>query len=155
ARTTLLPNVIAKIERETLIAISGKARMRKRVNRALGILKAFTLCIGDIQLKIDVETVSGIADSGDFQEDLKDLLVEVGEVAREAKTGLLIQLDELQLLEATEYAALIVALHRINQKQLPVAFIGAGLPMLPALTGEAKSYAERMFFYALIGSLAP
>src|SRR5262249_50906639 len=83
ARTTLLPNVIAKIARETLIAISGKARMRKRVNRALGILKAFTLCIGDIQLKIDVETVSGIADSGDFQEDLKDLLVEVGEVARE------------------------------------------------------------------------
>jgi hypothetical protein len=40
---------------------------------------------------------------------------------------------------------LVVALHKITQKQLPVLFFCAGLPQLAALAGDAKSYSERLF----------
>jgi hypothetical protein len=46
-----------------------------------------------------------------------------------------------------------MGLHRAKQKGLPVAFVGAGLPLIPSLTAEAKSYAERMFIYTAIGEL--
>ncbi len=39
------------------------------------------------------------------------------------------------------------------QTQLPVTFAGAGLPQLPGLAGEAKSYSERLFKYPTIGEL--
>ena len=40
------------------------------------------------------------------------------------------------------------------QLRLPITIAGAGLPSLATLTGEAKSYAERMFTFPVIGSLA-
>ena len=49
--------------------------------------------------------------------------------------------------------ALIVGLHRASQLTLPITIAGAGLPTLVAVTGEAKTYAERMFTYPQIGSL--
>ena len=36
---------------------------------------------------------------------------------------------------------------------MPVIFFGAGLPQVAALSGEAKSYAERLFNYPSIGAL--
>jgi len=48
---------------------------------------------------------------------------------------------------------LIVAIHRTNQKNLPVLFFGAGLPQVAALSGDAKSYAERLFNYPPVGAL--
>ncbi|HEX3733533.1 MAG TPA: hypothetical protein VHU86_00110 [Solirubrobacterales bacterium] len=49
--------------------------------------------------------------------------------------------------------ALIIGLHRAKQKGLPVALVAAGLPLLPELTGDAKSYAERGFEFRRIGPL--
>ncbi|MGH3428741.1 MAG: hypothetical protein ACRDQZ_14435, partial [Mycobacteriales bacterium] len=34
----------------------------------------------------------------------------------------------------------------VKQRGLPVAFVGAGLPLLPILAGVAKRYAERAFY---------
>jgi len=52
-----------------------------------------------------------------------------------------------------QLAALITALHRCGQRQLPVTLVGAGLPQLRGQTGKAKSYAERLFDFPEIGPL--
>jgi hypothetical protein len=48
----------------------------------------------------------------------------------------------------------IMAMHRVQQLQLPLVLLGAGLPILPGLAGEAKSYAERLFSFPEVGALA-
>jgi hypothetical protein len=95
----------------------------------------------------------GVADSGDLVEDLRDLFVTVGEAAVEAGLGFALILDEVHNLPREQFEALIMGLHRAKQKSLPVTFVGAGLPLLPRLTGEAKTYAERMFVWPRIGAL--
>ena len=47
-----------------------------------------------------------------------------------------------------------MAMHKIQQRQLPLVLLGAGLPILPGLAGESKSYAERLFNSPDIGALA-
>ncbi len=84
---------------------------------------------------------------------MTDLLVACGEAARDRGTGIVLAVDELQYVPAEELSALVVAIHRTNQRNLPVILTGAGLPQLRALVGEAKSYAERLFDFPEIGSL--
>ena len=62
-------------------------------------------------------------------------------------------IDEVQYLKRSDLSALIMALHKISQRQLPLLFFGAGLPQLAKLVGEAKSYAERLFDYPEINRL--
>lgn len=102
-----------------------------------------------------MEALAGVADSGDLSEDLTDLLVEAGRAAKDRETGIVLAIDEVQYLSVNELGALISAIHRTVQLNLPVVLVGAGLPQLPGLTGSAKSYAERLFEFPQIGSLAP
>jgi len=95
-----------------------------------------------------------LADNGDLEGDLTALLEQVGIAARAAQTVLVIFIDELQYVEENQMAALISALHRCSQGQLPVTVVGAGLPQLRGRMGEAKSYAERLFTFVEIGPLA-
>jgi hypothetical protein len=94
-----------------------------------------------------------VADSGIFTDDLAALFVVVGEAMAERGTGLLVAVDEVQYLTGEELGALITAIHRTTQMDFPVLLVGAGLPQLPGLAGEAKSYAERLFDFPLIGEL--
>src|SRR5918996_746889 len=121
--------------------------------RALGVLKAFVVTVGDVEVRLDVDAITGKGDSGDLERDLGDVIVELGSVAQEAGTGVALLLDEVQLLERQELEALMAALHRTAQENLPIGLVGVGLPLLPKLTGEAKSYAERLFEFRSIGSL--
>ncbi|MGN6695893.1 MAG: AAA family ATPase [Aquihabitans sp.] len=140
--------------RAILLALDSQRRTTK-VLRALRILKTFTLQLPDgSRLALDVDAMAGVADSGNLSDDLTDLLVAAGEAAEEHGTGLLIAVDELQYLNAEELGALISAIHRTTQRDLPVVVVGAGLPQLPGLAGEAKSYAERLFEFPEIGPLA-
>ena len=93
------------------------------------------------------------ADSGVFDRDFSELFVSVGEAARAESTGVAILIDEVQYLSGSDLSALIVAVHRVTQRQLPIIVIGAGLPSIPRLSGDAKSYAERLFRYPRIGAL--
>lgn len=95
----------------------------------------------------------GLADSGDIQFDLPDLFDLLGKTAQQAGKGWLLLVDEVQYLNDTDLSALIVALHRVSQSDLPIAFAGAGLPQVARLAGEAKSYAERLFTYPAVGAL--
>jgi hypothetical protein len=46
-----------------------------------------------------------------------------------------------------------MAMHRMQQRQLPLVLLGAGLPILPGLAGESKSDAERLFNFPDVGPL--
>jgi hypothetical protein len=149
-----LPVRLASAFRRVLLAMDARRRIGERVRRALGVLKAFSLRLPDgAELSIDVDAVSGPADSGDLATDLAGLFTELGEVARDHHTGVLVTVDELHYVSAATLEALVMGLHRAAQLTLPITVAGAGLPSLAALTGEAKSYAERMFTFPAIGSL--
>jgi hypothetical protein len=107
----------------------------------------------DIEVAMDYKPKKGLADSGDLESDLADLLANVGAAALESDTAVVLFIDELQYVKEEQLAALITALHRTGQNQLPVTLVAAGLPQLLGQTGRAKSYAERLFEFIHIDSL--
>jgi len=150
----LAPDLAAALRR-ILLAMDAKKRAGDTLRRAFGVLKAFSLRIPDgTELSIDVEAISGPADSGNLGADLAGLFVELGTAAREHRTGILLTVDELHHVDRTTLESLIVGLHRAAQLALPVVVAGAGLPTLAATTGQAKAYAERLFMFPTIGSLS-
>lgn len=143
--------------RRALFQAAPRASWGDRVRRAAGVLKSFSLTLstdGSMTAGIDVDAVEGMADTGNLGDDLTDLLVALGEAAREQEIGVAFLVDEVQFLRTNEFEALIAALHRTVQRQLPITLVGAGLPQLPRLAGEAKSYAERLFRFPRLGELS-
>lgn len=139
--------------RRILIELST-GPVRRAVGKALGVLKSFELQLpGEISLGLNVDPLVGQADSGLLTEDLTDLLVSAGQAAAECGSGLLFAIDEVQYLAKEELGAVITAIHRTTQLDLPVVLVGAGLPQLAGLAGEAKSYSERLFEFSVINSL--
>ncbi len=149
--------LLASRVRRTLLDLDRRGSLSEAVKRALRVLKSFTLRFGSdgLGLSIEVDPELGRADSGDLSRDLEDLFIAVGEAAKARETAVLFVIDELQYLAERELAALIMAIHRTTQLQLPVVVAGAGLPSLPALAGEAKSYAERLFEFPQVDRLHP
>lgn len=153
-RNSSVATLVGRAARRAMLQMSVRRRAGERLRQALRVLKAFEVALpGDVSFKLDVDAAVGHADSGDLADDLRDVLSAVGQAAAEIGVGFALILDEVQNLDQNDYEALIMALHRSKQKNLPVAFVGAGLPLIPALTAEAKSYAERMFIYPTIGAL--
>ncbi len=149
-----LPARLAAAFRRILLSMDAKRRIGDRARRALGILKAFSIRLPNgPELAIDVDAVHGPADSGDLASDLAGLFVELGEVARDHSTGVLVTIDELHYVGVESLEALVMGLHRATQLGLPITVAGAGLPSLATLTGEAKSYSERIFTFPVIDSL--
>lgn len=153
-----LPGMLAPELRQALIRLSRVEKARDLAKRALrglaGFVGALKLMYVDIQVGLDFEPEPGLADAGDLEHDLQSLLKAAGEAAKAADTALVLFIDELQYVPENELAALITALHRTNQRQLPIVLVGAGLPQLRGRTGKAKSYAERLFDFPEVGSLS-
>lgn len=144
----------ARMAARLLREMSRKHRIKDRVDRALGVVKAFSLAVpGGVQIKLDVEATSGVADSGDPEQDLADLLTEIGEVAKSTNTGALFLVDEMHNLDTPSLAAICIALQAISRRTLPVALVGAGLPDLQVRLISAKPYADRLFQYHELGGL--
>ena len=152
-----LPALLAPQLRLALLRLSRIEAAKDYAVRGLRALTGFArklkVTYNDIEVGLDYESEPGLADNGDLEGDLTALLEQVGIAAREAKTVLVIFIDELQYVPAVQMAALISALHRCAQSQLPVTVVGAGLPQLRGRMGEAKSYAERLFDFPEIGPL--
>jgi hypothetical protein len=147
---------MAQLVRRALLQVAPKARWRERGRRAAAVLKSFQVTVspqGELTFGLDVDAAEGLADSGSLGEDLTDVLVALGEAAQEQERGVVFLFDEVQFLTTLELEALIAALHKTVQRQLPITLVGAGLPQLPRLAGEAKSYAERLFEFPMIGEL--
>ncbi|PZE62802.1 ATP-binding protein [Curtobacterium sp. MCPF17_001] len=148
--------MIASSLRSALLQISPRKRWGERAQRAAEVLTAFSVNVtneGSWALTWDVEAAEGLGDHGDLALDLTDVLVAVGEAAREKERGVAILIDEVQFLNQAQLEALIQAMHKTVQRKLPVTFVGAGLPQIAELAGDAKSYAERLFRFPLIDSL--
>jgi hypothetical protein len=134
--------------------ISAAGDVAKRALRALGgFVGAMKLKYQDVEFGLNLDSEPGIADSGDLEHDLIDLFTEVGKAAKAKGTALTLFIDEIQYIAEEQFSALIMALHKCAQNQLPIILIGAGLPQLVGQAGRAKSYAERLFEYPEIGPL--
>ncbi len=154
-----LPAMLAPQLRQALLRLSRNEQAKDLATRGLralaGFAKSLKLKYGDIEVGFDFDPEAGLADNGDLEHDLQALLEEVGRAARAAKTALVIFVDELQYVREEELEALITAMHRCAQRQVPVMLVGAGLPQLRGRMGNAKSYAERLFEFPEVGPLPP
>ncbi len=152
-----LPALLAPALRAALIKLSAGEAVKAGVKRALTSLASFAGAMKvkyqDIEVSMDYKPEKGLSDSGDLEADLTDLISSIGEAALESKTALVLFIDELQYVKEEQLAALITALHRAGQNQLPVTMVAAGLPQLLGQTGRAKSYAERLFEFVHVDSL--
>ncbi len=155
---TALGLLIVPYLRRLLFDLDRLAGAGDKVRRGLAVLKSFIgslqLAVGEVTIGLDIEPEQGAADSGDLEIDLADLFVVIGEAAEDRKSMVAIFIDEIQFFSSKEIGALIMAMHKVQQRQLPLVLLGAGLPILPALVGESKSYAERLFNFPDIGALA-
>ena len=152
-----LPALLAPALRSTLLKLSrgeaAKAGAVKAMRTLASFAKALKVKYQDLEFGLDIEPEKGVADSGNLDNDLTDLLNSIGIAAAERDTAAVLFIDELQYVPEDQLASLIAALHSANQDQLPVTMVGAGLPQLVGQTGRAKSYAERLFEFAPIDRL--
>jgi hypothetical protein len=145
--------------RQLLISLDRMAQISQKAKRGLRVLKSFfnglKVKYQDIEIGIDVDPETGVADSGSLEADLSEVFIALGEAAADRGTAVALIIDEMQYLNEEELSALIMAMHQISQRQLPVVLIGAGLPQLVGLSGRSKSYAERLFQFPEVGALQP
>ena len=144
--------------RQLLYKLDRLAGAGHKARQALAVLKGFfgtiSIKMEGIELGLDIDAEKGTADSGDLEIDLPDLFAAAAEAAAEQGTCLAVMIDEIQYLNKKELGALIMSMHRMQQRQLPLVLLGAGLPILPGLAGESKSYAERLFSFPDVGALS-
>jgi hypothetical protein len=150
--------LIAPYLRSLLYELDRVAGVGDKVKRGLRVLRSFLgglkVTYSDISVGLDIDPEKGSADSGDLEIDLPPLFVAIAEAAQDRKSAVAIFIDEIQYFNQRELGALIMAMHRIQQRQLPLVLLGAGLPILPGLAGESKSYAERLFSFPDVGALS-
>jgi len=144
--------------RKLLFELDRIAGAGDKAKRGLAVLKGFmngiNVKMGEIEVGLAIDPEKGVADSGDLESDLPNLFLAVAEAAEERQIPVALLIDELQYFNPKELSALIMAMHKMQQRQLPMILLGAGLPILPALAGESKSYAERLFSFPDIGALS-
>ena len=144
--------------RTLLLDLNKTEGAKEKVRQSIAVLRSFMngvkFSMGDFSVGLEVEPAVGTADSGDLEIDLPNVFIALGEAAIERSTMIVLIIDEIQYFQSGELGALIMAMHKVQQRQLPIVLIGAGLPILPGLAGQSKSYAERLFSFPVIGALA-
>ncbi len=153
-----LPELLVPVLRKILLSLDRMAAASTVVKRGLRVLRSFAKTVkvkhGDIEYGLDIEPEKGIADSGDLDSDLPDLLVAVAQAAKDRGTAVVLLIDELQYIKEEELSALIMGIHKVSQRELPLVLFAAGLPQLVGNMGNSKSYAERLFDFPNVGPLA-
>lgn len=154
-----LPAILAPALRSALLMLSRREAAQQLAIRALkglaGFVSALKVKYQDMEVGLDFEPEAGLADNGDLEVDLPDLFEVAGAAAQAAQSCVVVFIDELQYVSVDQLAALITALHRVAQRQLPVVMVGAGLPQVRGRLGKAKSYAERLFEFHEVAALSP
>ncbi len=152
-----LPALLAPALRAALIRLSRIEAAKAGAAKALRVLGSFAQALKikyqDLEFGVDGAVEKGVADSGNLDNDLTELLRVVGQAAAERNTAVVLYIDELQYVPEEQSASLISALHDISQEQIPITMVAAGLPQLVGQTGRAKSYAERLFEFAPVDRL--
>jgi hypothetical protein len=147
---SVLAAEIARDSEKALTRLSLSERVGSRIRESLRHMRTIRLSGPEgFGLEVDLKG----ADEGAVTSDLTDLFVQLGEAAKNKKRGVVFLLDEVQFADEVHFRAMISALHRATQRSLPITVAAAGLPQIPRLTGEARSYAERLFTFPTIGNL--
>jgi hypothetical protein len=143
--------------RRVLLQLDRPGQTIEAVKKGLRVLRSFigkiTVSAGGVDVTLGVDPEPGHADSGDFEADVKDVLVATAHASKAAKRPVALLIDELQYVSRPELAALIRGMHAVNQEGLPLLLFGAGLPQLAGQAGDAKSYAERLFDFPRLDRL--
>lgn len=151
-----LPAILGPALRGSLLKldrIEAAKESAKRAMRALAGFAKLKIIYGDMAFGLDLEPEPGLADSGDLDTDLTELIEAIAVAARDRATAVVLFIDELQYVAESQLASLISALHNANQLQLPITMVAAGLPQVLAQSGRAKSYAERLFEFVPVDRL--
>jgi hypothetical protein len=147
-----LPELLTQQLQRLLLKLDRRKKAGEDIQTAFRMLRnfasAFKVKYGEFEVGL---TNKGV--TGDLSIDLTDLFVSIGEAAKKRNTAVVLFIDEIQYLSMSDLGALILALHKIMQNELPFHFFGAGLPQIARLTGDAKSYSERLFDFPLIDKL--
>lgn len=147
ARRSLARGLVAAARR-----LSPQSRT-ERMKRALSTITAFNATVGATKVSLGVELTPGRGDSGDTELDILELVEDLTTALENTGRAFALFIDEMQDLDEETLGALIAAQHAANQRDWPFFIIGAGLPNLPRVLTEARSYAERLFNYRQIGQL--
>ena len=152
-----LPELLVPHLRRLLLELDRLGALNEHVKRGLRVLKSFVsglkIRYAEAELALDIDPELGAADSGDIEADLPELFLSVGRAAAARNMPVALFLDETQYLSTRDMSALIMALHRISQENLPVVMVAAGLPQVVGLSGRSKSYAERLFDFPPVDAL--
>jgi len=150
--TQSLPEIFTVQLQRILLKLDRRKKVGDDIQTTIRLLRsfasAFKVKYGEFEVGLTHETATG-----ELSIDLTDIFVSIGIAARKRETAVLILIDEMQFLSRSDLSALIVALHKTSQQQLPLLFFGAGLPQIAKLSGEAKSYSERLFEFPKVDKL--
>jgi len=120
-----------------------------KVGRALRSIESVSLTVAGTG--VAVERQAGSPD----REALADVITDVAAAAADHNIGVMLALDEAQMLDSHDLRRLLVGVHRCGQDGLPLYCVLAGLPNLVGGVAKAATYAERMFTVADLGPLTP
>lgn len=122
---------------------------RGGAGRALRSIESVSLTVAGTGLSLDrFETTPD-------REALADVITEVARLAADRDSGVMIAIDEAQLVDSHDLRRILAGVHRCNQDGLPLFIALAGLPNLVGVVATASTYAERMFRVTDLGPLTP
>ncbi|WP_180965856.1 AAA family ATPase [Enorma phocaeensis] len=154
-----LTKTLASASNAFVVSLSAMKAAKAWLDRVVSVAKSFTATWNpeDNTLSLglnDAALTAATAGTGDLSNDLTQLLVELGKCARECKKTICFCIDEVQYARKEELEAVMTALHRTSQLNLPIIFFCAGLPRILKDAGDVKSYSERLFEFIEIDSLS-
>lgn len=129
----------------------AEARPTPKSRRALKLVESVALSLGGAKVSLDLDRPAPPA--GGATEDLPEMLVSLTGALADDAAGVVLVVDEAQVLALDQLAGILGALHTAGQQQLPLWGALAGLPNLLGRAAKAKTYAERMFTVAELGPL--
>jgi hypothetical protein len=120
-----------------------------RLGRVLRSIESVSLTVAGTGVAIERQAVRS------DREALADVVTDLAAVAADEDLGVMVALDEAQMLDRHDLRRLLAGVHRCGQDGLPLYCVLAGLPNLVGEVAKAATYAERMFTVADLGSLTP
>lgn len=134
-------------------------RQARRITEDLGSGAKVTRALRSIDTVSVSIAGSGVRLSRDIEradrEALADVVTDVAAAAADRDLGVLIAIDEAQLLDPHDLRRILAGVHRAGQDGLPLWCVLAGLPNLVGIMSHAATYAERLFTVAELGPLPP
>jgi AAA ATPase domain len=140
---------------DTLRSLLGQSRRllddlgrTAKVARALRSIDSVQLTVAGTGVRVDREVTAD-------REALADVVIDLAAAAADHDLGLMLAVDEAQMLDAHDLRRILAGVHRCGQDGLPMWCLLAGLPNLVGEVAKAATYAERLFTVADLGPLTP